>query len=1138
MEYDVKSVGSNLRKFIISQMDGDTVAESYDSATTYQNPTPFQAMCISHDGKHYVSYLPGIYRFRISFHLSSMPTSVLFDYQGYRIADKTITKTFSDTSIPAIHHYYRIVGQSSYQYSESMTVTVHTGENFYPKKNLKPYWVWTDSSTSSGQGVWHDITIVEAGMSIDGTVDTKVLPLTRIEGKHYKDLDTGTIYVCYDSSPVSWTQWNNSGANLTAFQANPKMSALEWLIAFFSIKIRLYDSDSWYLGNKAVSLSDYGINGLTKNNATYSPSISDTIEFKRVKYITPQPNLMPEVYVKTDGERRFYNAHNYWDKKNNTLLVGTADPMIGEVQDGTKVKNPLYKQKETDADSKHYEFENEYIQAIPQEHIEDFEDIKPTITGQKNYIPVSINSTTFAANKTSFYYKNGSGVMTQCTASSSYSSSTQYYTLLRIDVVDTFAYDQTDNDEIWESTEDGNIQGEYKHPYLFAKLRPLGFNLFDLALQEDMVLSMTTGHCGACNFKIAVDENTKKNPVQLWEYDVYGGETYATKGDKLYSAGDLRRYVDTRNLYYDTDGTADGYVPVTDYGTLEGSEGWLENYASTVHMYHRYTYSAEDVGNGLVGNAKNENSVHFEGDVVTSGRFIDSQQDTTENFVWVALTKDTDTYGTLMPSARPDYGDGNFSVYIRPNAIADVHTQSSTFADDDENADKFVLVNIKLPQVYLRRAERDLSRQLIAYMYDNNYQRFNFSIKFSRIFLAHNENIDALLNENSVLYVSFNNKTYRQYVKHYAYKMTRDAVLPEITVDMNDTLPLSRTYVEQQAAMQYKQNKINQQHINAATHKIVKQVTAKTIGKNDTTIISGNIINKVNKTSFAEIGSATKKNQANIVTLRDSMEVDYYKRKDFTVENGSDLNIGGEVFLPTLHKNGGILARRRWDYTQGRFVVDNGEVFAPAFIDNTNKRLMDYHGEYQLLTAQPDDWATNYGDYYKLVSGEYTALTEAETFAANTYYKYVESVEQHSITPARVSGKQIAYGASGVLKPLYMSSNTISEKNYELLTVQPDDWSSDSRTNTYYMKDANGDYVPVTGSPAFVANTFYKEVATEYDLTITDEYGNMVAAFDQIGRALHCASITLPEPRENPTDPIPDRCDYSEGDFWFRTTTE
>ena len=127
---------------------------------------------------------------------------------------------------------------------------------------------------------------------------------------------------------------------------------------------------------------------------------------------------------------------------------------------------------------------------------------------------------------------------------------------------------------------------------------------------------------------------------------------------------------------------------------------------------------------------------------MVSGKFIESQQNTADNFVWAALFKDTDSYGTIMPSAKPDYDDGNFSVYIRPKSVSDVHTSGSTLDEDEENADKFVIINIRMPQRYFRYAERELSKKLVEAMDKNNYQKFNFSQSHSRIFLAQRKDVD------------------------------------------------------------------------------------------------------------------------------------------------------------------------------------------------------------------------------------------------------------------------------------------------------------------------------------------------------------------------------------------------------------
>lgn len=695
-----------------------------------------------------------------------------------------------------------------------------------------------------------------------------------------------------------------------------------------------YLADGWYKNNKKYALADFGITNESTLNQT--ADVFDTIEFQRIKYVTPQPRLMPEVYIKTDGERRFYNAHNYY--VNGGLLNGTADPMIGEVQSGSKVKNPLYKEKGTDADSKHYVFENEYVQNMPHEHIEEFEDVKPTIKGQLNYIRVYPTSDDFSANPEFYYTVNSSGLYTQCTSQSTYNSSTAYYHPLRIDIVEEFAYDELDNNEIWESNEDGNTSGEYKHPYFFAKLRPMGFNIFDLALQDEMILSMTTGHCGACNFKIAVDENTKKNPVQIWEYDVYGGFTYATKGVKLYSAGELRRVIDSPNLHYDTDGTSDGYILV-DSNPNALTTGFLidgENTrAARSRRFERTTYTAEEVTNGRVGSLKLAPKRAFDGDVMTSGKFIDSQQDTSEGFVWIALYKDTETYGALMPSAQPDYGGDNYSHYIDPKGhiYTDRKTGLTEVLEDDE-ADKFVLTNIRLPQAYLRRAERDLSRKIIAYMYDNNYQKFNFSIKFSRIYLAENDTIEGNLNENSVLYVTFNNKIYRQYAKHYTYRMVHDVALPEISVEMNEELSVSRTSIEQQVALQAQATSNNNRRWRRELNEEIAGVRRITIGRGEDVVISGNIFSRDSRTSIRDLAKEREIDVGNLNLRHFSMD-------DFTLFNGTDLRIGNQIFLPTAFKNGHHIVRRKWDNTTQQFIDDSTQNFSPAFIDASGK-VSDY----------------------------------------------------------------------------------------------------------------------------------------------------------------------------------------------------
>lgn len=249
-----------------------------------------------------------------------------------------------------------------------------------------------------------------------------------------------------------------------------------------------------------------------------------------------------------------------------------------------------------------------------------------------------------------------------------------------------FAYDTNDNDEVDEE------KNEYIHQYFFGKLRPLGFNLFDSANEKgEMTISMTSGSCGACNFVIGVDENTKRNIVQVDDN------------------GDLLR---------------------------------------------------EENGD------------------VKFGLSQEKQNDTTNNYVWIALKKDTETYTNIRPNATYNY---------RPKACS---------AIDATDGDTFVILNITLPTKYILEAEKELEREIIAYLKENNDEKFSFSIKFSRIFLAENPSIAKALNENARIQIEYNNTTIPFYITSYTYKCVSNEALPEISVELSEELKFNESFLQ------------------------------------------------------------------------------------------------------------------------------------------------------------------------------------------------------------------------------------------------------------------------------------------------------------------------------------------------------
>lgn len=158
------------------------------------------------------------------------------------------------------------------------------------------------------------------------------------------------------------------------------------------------------------------------------------------------------------------------------------------------------------------------------------------------------------------------------------------------------------------------------------------------------------------------------------------------------------------------------------------------------------------------------------------------QQDTINNEVWIALEKDTKTFGVLIPNVEEDY---------KPKACT--KNDDGTYNND---GDTFVILHINLPQLYIEKAEEDLYDQIIRFMYDNNFEKFNFSIKFSRIYLAEHPEILALLDENARIKIMYNGQEHLLYVSSFTYKVTDSEVLPEITVELKDNLSVSQNAVQ------------------------------------------------------------------------------------------------------------------------------------------------------------------------------------------------------------------------------------------------------------------------------------------------------------------------------------------------------
>ena len=139
-------------------------------------------------------------------------------------------------------------------------------------------------------------------------------------------------------------------------------------------------------------------------------------------------------------------------------------------------------------------------------------------------------------------------------------------------------------------------------------------------------------------------------------------------------------------------------------------------------------------------------------------------QDSTKTELWIAVKKDDSTLGIIMPNAS-----GNFKP---------------------QKGDLFVITGINPPKVLVTAAEKRLDEALIKYMSENNEDKFNYSVKFSRIFLQENMTFANKLNENSKVAITYAGEKHEFFVTNYTVKVD-DSALADVEIELSDTLDAS-----------------------------------------------------------------------------------------------------------------------------------------------------------------------------------------------------------------------------------------------------------------------------------------------------------------------------------------------------------
>lgn len=163
------------------------------------------------------------------------------------------------------------------------------------------------------------------------------------------------------------------------------------------------------------------------------------------------------------------------------------------------------------------------------------------------------------------------------------------------------------------------------------------------------------------------------------------------------------------------------------------------------------------------------------GNVIRSGKPQERQNDTVNYEVWLALKKDTSTYGVVMPNATNNY---------KPKA-----------------GDEFVILNINLPQSYILAAEDRLTEAIIKYMSQNNDEKFNFSIDVSRIYIAENKEVADKINENARISLIYNIQDEEPvpealYISQYTYTQKEGDALPSIQLQLEKEISVHTNSVK------------------------------------------------------------------------------------------------------------------------------------------------------------------------------------------------------------------------------------------------------------------------------------------------------------------------------------------------------
>jgi hypothetical protein len=299
------------------------------------------------------------------------------------------------------------------------------------------------------------------------------------------------------------------------------------------------------------------------------------------------------------------------------------------------------------------------------------------------------------------------------------------------------------------------------------------------------------------------------------------------------------------------------------------------------------------------------------------------------------LKKEDETYGVLMPKAPVDGIGGH-----RPKACS----------VGQNDGDTFVILGINLPESYITNAEERLEAEIIKYLKDNNDEKFNFSITLSRIFFAENPTILEQLNENASLYVWYNGVRYPLYVSSISYNMGEGDALPEVRVELVDSLSVSQNAIQQAVSQ------VKVEMGNALANLDVLTATTPYFIRKDIDSEARGTVNFTKGIKFGEGGKVEVLDNNSAKLTIEYLEVT--KKATFTsLEIQEKTHVGGQMLVTPASMNCGEVeeledAYRCYFQTKGE---DGEEIFNQFAVND------------QAICQTFNAWGSRY--YWRLVTG-------------------------------------------------------------------------------------------------------------------------------------------------------------------------